>query len=649
MDNFAKTSATILALVLIVLLAGLIPAHAAFVRQGGRVCTAAGNQENIAAAADFMGGAIIAWEDNRGYRDIYAQRIDAYGRPLWSLDGIAVCAYPYGQYQVSIAPDLNGGAFIAWQDGRPNPNRDIYVQHIDASGAALWTADGVAVCQATNDQFAPVVCFDGTGGCILAWYDGRTSTQYDIYAQRVRADGNVAWSTDGVAVCTASGIQQDIRIVPDGKGGAIMAWSDYRSGGDIYAQKIRPNGTVAWAADGVAVCTATGIQQGPSIAFDNHYGAIITWSDQRGFYDIYVQRIDSVGASKWTANGVALCTNSEWQNYPVVAVDSDGGAIVAWSDNRTGDYDCYAQRVGSNGSVKWNPDGAPVCTAAGDCVNIGILPILDKAAGIVWSDSRSGANDIYAQGIDSTGMVLLDDDGMAICDTVNAQNYPIGVPDGSGGAFLAWVDFRGGTESDIYAARVSSQGELVATLLRNYTAAWRPEGVEISWTLSQEGAGTAFAVLRASGPGGAFTELDARDISRSGMTFSFIDHSAEPGASYVYRVEVSDEKGLRTLFETDGVSVPALPLTLYQNSPNPFNPSTTIRYYLPESCRVVLDVYDVGGAMIARLVEGYRERGSHVARWNGLDGNGAQASSGIYFYKLRAGKQVASRKMVLLR
>jgi flagellar hook assembly protein FlgD len=104
------------------------------------------------------------------------------------------------------------------------------------------------------------------------------------------------------------------------------------------------------------------------------------------------------------------------------------------------------------------------------------------------------------------------------------------------------------------------------------------------------------------------------------------------------------------LFETGAVSTPAMPLTLRQNHPNPFNPSTTIEYYLPEAAVVTLDVYSADGKLVARLARGERqERGTHTVCWSGLDGQGSAVSSGVYFYRLQAGKETLSRKMVLMR
>jgi hypothetical protein len=153
-----------------------------------------------------------------------------------------------------------------------------------------------------------------------------------------------------------------------------------------------------------------------------------------------------------------------------------------------------------------------------------------------------------------------------------------------------------------------------------------------------------FSVLRADASGRVFESLDAASIVREGMQFSFTDRGVEPGETYRYRVDVSDEDGAWTLFETGALTAPAPGFALHQNHPNPFNPSTTIRFTIPERCNVALDVYDASGRLVTRLADGVREAGTHSVEWNGRD-----VGSGVYFCRLTAGKQVLSRKMTLLR
>lgn len=96
---------------------------------------------------------------------------------------------------------------------------------------------------------------------------------------------------------------------------------------------------------------------------------------------------------------------------------------------------------------------------------------------------------------------------------------------------------------------------------------------------------------------------------------------------------------------------PATPekLTLHQNSPNPFNPSTRIAYYLPGAAHVTIDVYDVRGRLVSRLVDDFESRGDHVVDWNGCNSFGRSVESGLYFCRLKVGSEILTRKMLLLR
>jgi hypothetical protein len=189
----------------------------------------------------------------------------------------------------------------------------------------------------------------------------------------------------------------------------------------------------------------------------------------------------------------------------------------------------------------------------------------------------------------------------------------------------------------------------IATLVRSFRAVPEPGAIVVSWELSSAEENLRFAVLRSVRPADEYVEIEDAAVARSGSSYSFKDSRLEPGAIYRYRVDVIDETGRRELFETDAVAAPSMPLALHQNHPNPFNPSTTISYYLPEKARIRLEVYDIAGRRVATLDDGERERGAHAVVWNGMDERGNPAASGVYFGRLAAGKETLSRKMVLLR
>lgn len=144
-------------------------------------------------------------------------------------------------------------------------------------------------------------------------------------------------------VCNFQGHQQNIQMVTDNAGGAILTWTDTRNGEtkDIYAQRIDANGNLLWNADGIAICTAPNEQFTPKIISDAVNGAIITWEDRRisNDGDIYAQRINGNGLVQWTINGVTVCNATGSQSMPQITYDGYNGAIIAWTDGRNGNPD----------------------------------------------------------------------------------------------------------------------------------------------------------------------------------------------------------------------------------------------------------------------------------------------------------------------
>jgi hypothetical protein len=291
-------------------------------------------------------------------------------RAEWLEDGAAVCREGYDQIDCDAVSDGAGGSIIVWRDNRAGSLAKVYAQRMDALGDPIWTAGGIEVCSYSSNQTYPAAASDGSGGVIVAWADDRNSYT-DIYAQRIDPDGNLLWSASGVAICNALYSQDMLDIEPDGSGGALITWRDIRNNYDydIFAQKINSSGVVQWMVDGVTCCAGSGNEQGPRIVTDGSGGAVVTWYDSRsGTNDIYAQRVGSGGSVQWTTNGVAVCTATNHQQNPEMIAADAGCVIIAWNDYRPGtNSDVYAQKLDASGTKLWSPsDGIAVCNDSED-------------------------------------------------------------------------------------------------------------------------------------------------------------------------------------------------------------------------------------------------------------------------------------------
>jgi len=422
------------------------------------ISTAPGNEQQQVVAADGMGGAIFAWSDTRSDAgDIYAQRVDGSGVPVWLTSGIAVCAAANAQTAPQVVSDGAGGAIIVWVDGR-NGTSDIYAQRLNAQGTALWAAGGVPVCTAASSQSLVVAAADGVGGVVMAWEDARSSGTGDIYGQRLNSSGTALWAANGAAICTATSYQMRVRVLADGSGGAFFAWQDYRWGGfasghyyDIYAQRMSATGTAQWTADGVGVCTATGQQMNPAITSDGSGGIYVAWSE--GQYSlstpgIWANRLSGAGAILWVQDGSPVSSGGE--SWPSLSPDGAGGFIVTYWGFTPSRY--IAQRVSSTGWNQWG-SGVTVCSNASDWTRCSTG---DGAGGVIlcWAWGN-----LYAQRLDPSGNRLWGTGGVTVSSAAGTQQYPSIALYGNGGVIPVWQDSRNGTW-DSYAQLIGPGGRL---------------------------------------------------------------------------------------------------------------------------------------------------------------------------------------------
>lgn len=648
--------------------------------------TAAGDQVGPSIVSDGAGGAIVSWEDQRGgpnNTDIYVQLISADGTPQWAPDGVVLCAAAGNQSTARIASDGAGGAIVSWRDERTGiTNASIYAQRISADGTVRWTADGVAVCTSTGNPYTPVIVSDGTSGAIVAWDDYRSLVSAsDIYAQRISADGTPLWSADGVALCTAADDQRFPRIVTDGAGGAIVTWEDLRGGyneRDVYVRRISAEGTPLWTANGVAVCIAPGSNGNPikypMIVSDDAGGAIVTWDDARNGVDqdIYAQRISTDGEPLWTVNGAALCTAPGFQQYPSLASDGAGGAIVTWEDHRA-IADVYAQRISAAGTALWAADGVALITAPEAAPSHSAAIVSDEAGGAIVSmldyHNPSVTSDIYVQRISADGAIQWTTRGVAVCTAAGGQGGEGLISDGSGGAIAAWSDGRNsdgmggaattrrpsersGSGIDVFAQRVQRNGELggtvTGTILLRFEAVPFDGAIVVCWELANSDRFTTVTPERSPRETGPWTTVMGSRRENGGLT-EVEDREVQPGDAPWYRLLAVSADGAQTHFgpvRPDAAMTAGLALSA--PAPNPAAGPVRIEFFVASEAPVWLGVVDVSGREVAVLAEGTYRAGRYFAAWD-RSARSARVPAGLYFIRYRIAERSFSKPLVIER
>jgi len=340
--------------------------------------------------------------------------------------------------------------FAVWNDWS---NYSIYGARISQEGVLLDTF-GIPICTNWAAQ-NPVVAFDGTN-YLVVWEDWR-NPDGDIYGARVTPAG-VVLDPDGMAISTAEYDQFVPAIAFDGTN-YLVAWNDCRNGWeyDIYAARVTPAGEVL-EPDGIAVSTAPYDQfifRG--IGFDGT-NYLLVWHDDRdgdGYYDVYGARVTKAGVVLDTA-GFAVAAAQNNQGFAQVGFDGTH-YLVVWLDDRTTeeDYHIYGARVTTTGDVV-DTNGIEITQY------LSTYPALDFDGTnylVVWTDLRSGYEaDIYAARVSTAGEVL-DTNGIIVSSAEADQFLPAIVFDGTR-YFTVWSDYRNNYE-DIYGSRVTTAGEVL--------------------------------------------------------------------------------------------------------------------------------------------------------------------------------------------
>ncbi len=334
------------------------------------------------------------------------------------------------------------------------------------------------------------------------------------------------------------------------------------------------------------------------------------------------------------SNVVRLIEHSQWHGFPRWSPD---GRRIAFSSTRNGGFsELYVMDAdGSNivrlthhpawdGVPRWSPDGR----------KIAILSTRDNN----W--------EIYIVELDAADRVVLNPDER---DVVYEGQSALRVETAAADMGESWkVLYRAEERLDLLG-------------YKTLRFAFHPGDLEIREDAELLVAlGESRVDLLGAAPKGRGIDIDQRAWQVVELPLSFFEVKVPidgvafagnlAGTFYLHDVRLltAVEVERKTAVEDEKSSTPAT-FALDQNYPNPFNSGTVINFDLPSRGETELTVYNLAGQKVVSLVEGVREAGNYHLRWDGRDDVGWHVASGVYFYRLRAGDQVETRKLLLLR
>jgi hypothetical protein len=375
---------------------------------------------------------------------------------------------------------------------------------------------------------------------------------------------------------------------------------------DIYLIRLDSLGNVLWER------TYGGTENdfGRSVQVTSDNGFIIcgtTDSYGAGYSDLYLIRTNEAGDTLWTRT----FGGSGGESGMAVRQTADGGFIAIGSTGSfgTGYSSIYAVRVNAAGDSIWAK------TYGGTRADFGSGIEIAFDGGFLFS----GWTASYGAGFYDAYLVKTDTDGN----------------------FLWHRTYGGEREDRAYSVQLALDGGYILTgtmegsgtrLLDIYVIKTDPSGFAV-WEQTYGGSKSDYGRL-------IFQEA-GRDYMLIGDTYSYTS-----GGSDIYVLKIEGET-------TDSPEEQFLPIPsgyeLSQNYPNPFNITTQIDFAVPRLSNITMTIYNILGQVVREWQQNMMSPGIYSVQWDGRNDNGRETASGVYFYRLRAGEFVETRKMVLVK
>jgi len=366
------------------------------------------NQTNARITIDNSGNTYVVWQDyrNGSAGKIYAQKYNSSKVAQWAGDQVI------GSANNQILPDIlvdnnNAALYIAWNDNS-NGNQDSYlVKLAAANGNDLWGGTKkIDTAADPANQTKPRLALSGND-LVVVWQDDRNGN-HDIYALKYNNDHSIAWAEFRINSDTGTTQQADPVVGTDLIGNVYFSWTDERNGNqDVYWAKFNSSGVRVWSGDLLANTASAANQFSPNIALDSLNKIYLTWADERNAdQDVFAQSYNASGTPLWASDQrINSDTGSTTQNSPTIAINSADVIFIAWTDERNGNQDIYAQKLDTAGNKLWATDVRVNINADDSSQSIPDLtinPLTDKPVA-TWQDDRNNNLDIFATEFDSYG------------------------------------------------------------------------------------------------------------------------------------------------------------------------------------------------------------------------------------------------------
>ncbi len=531
--------------------------------------------------------------------------------------------------------------FISWIDYRQDPDGDVYGQLIDRNGL-LWNADGIPIAALKGKQSEISASSDKNGNIFATWKDRRVDPDGNIFCQKLNLFGEALWKKDGMPVIQLSGSQSKPKIVSDETGGAFISWIDESSSAQLYVQRIDKEGNKTFGEYGKFISDPLSKTTDYRLFFDKYTGLTIFYTSFSGTKKMFVQKLQSNGRRELSAFGSELLTS--YDNFEICDLIQFGDKfLILFTVENDNSKIIKAQFLSTKGF--FNSSKSQVLSNSCPDITIPKVAKFQNDFLIYWTCSHTHENraELYGQIVSENMQIQLKENGAMLTDLYFENSDQIFLIWNSAKNITALSDKSQNSERDIITFTVTRPFEGNFTV-EDFDVSFYDGLAKIRWISFHEKNGVSMVLERKTSFEGWEEIYSINIIEKAEKKFRFYDDHLIHQGNYEYRLKYIDpEKNIKyTPIKILSVNVGDEGFFLFQNSPNPFNSSTKITYKLFQSEKVKITIYNSRAEEIFILLNEVQNSGTYDIAFNPSN----DLPSGVYFYKIQAGKFFDVKKMI---
>ena len=515
----------------------------------------------------------------------------------------------------SIAVDANGNSYITGYfygsatfgttTLTSSGGSDIFVAKLDINGNWLWAKKAGG----TDFDFGNSIAVDANGNSyVTGYFSGSanfgtttltSSSEYytEIYVAKLDINGNWLWANKA----GGTGWDYGYGIAVDANGNSYVTGAFAESaifgtttltssgGSDIFVAKLDSSGNWLWA------------KQAGGTDYDDGYGIVVDINGNSYVTGIFYSSNCSFGSTTLTSSGgsdifvAKLDINGNWlwaKQAGGTSGDSGNGIAV----------DANGNSYITGGFKESATFGTTTLTSSGYYDYDIFVTKLDIDGNWLWAKQAGGTGD------EGSNSIAVDANGNSYITSGFEESVNFGTTTLTSSGYL-----------DIFVAKIDHNG--------NWLWAKQAGGAidDCGYGIALDANGNSYVT-------GFFMEsanFGTTTLTSSGDRDIFVAKLGEVNS--ISLPDIISFSGIRSIY------------------PNPFNPLTTIDYEISMPADVIIEVYNNRGQLVRNFILGYKEQGSYKLTWEGEDNNGCLCSSGIYYIRMQAGKEIYIKKAVLLK